>query len=82
MPERQPHPIRAALLGAFAGGIALGAIYLLVVLSDPHALTGSSTAPNALFFLPFYTVVHVFPGALGGAALGAVIESWRRSPSA
>ena len=78
MPERQPHPIRAALLGALAGGFALGVIYLLVVLADPHALTGSSTAPNALFFLPFYTAVHVFPGALGGAALGAVIEGWRR----
>jgi cell division protein FtsX len=78
VPERQPHPIRAALLGALAGGIALGAIYLLVVLSDPHGLTSSSSTANGLFFLPFYTAVHVFPGALGGAALGAVIESWRR----
>ena len=77
MPERQPHPIRAALLGAFAGGIAVGAIYLLVVFSDPHAFTSSSTAPIGLFFLPFYTAVHAIPGAIAGAALGAVIEIWR-----
>lgn len=77
MPERQPHPIRAALLGAFAGGVAVGALYLLVVFSDPHAFTSSSTAPIGLFFLPFYTAVHAAPGAIGGAALGASIESWR-----
>ena len=78
MPERQPHPIRAALLGALAGGVAMGAIYLLVVFSDPHAFSSSSTAPIGLFFLPFYAAIHAAPGALGGAALGSVIEIWRR----
>ena len=78
MPERQPHPIRAALLGAFAGGVAVGAIYLLVVFSDPHAFTSGSTTSTGLFFLPFYTAVHAIPGAIAGAALGSVIEIGRR----
>ena len=78
MPERQRHPIRAALLGAVAGGVAVGAIYLLVVLSDPSSFSSSPAAPMGLFFLPFYAAVHAAPGAIGGAALGSVIESWRR----
>ena len=45
MPESQPHPIRATLLGAVGGWVAVGAIYLLIVFSDPQAFTSSSTAP-------------------------------------
>jgi hypothetical protein len=75
---RQPHPIRAALLGALAGGVAVGAVYLLIVFSDPHAFTSSSTAPIGLVFLPFYTLIQASPGALAGTAIGFLIEGSKR----
>jgi hypothetical protein len=78
MPGRQPHPVRAALLGAFVGGLVVGGIYLLLVFADPHAFTSSSTAPIGLIFLPFVTAIHAAPGALAGAAIGCLIEARRR----
>jgi len=77
MPGRQPHPVRAALLGAFGGCVAVGAIYLLLVFSDPHAFTSSSTAPIGLVFLPVFTAIYAAPGAVGGAAIGYLLSAWR-----
>ncbi len=49
MPGRHPHPIRAALLGAFAGGIIVGGLHLLPAFSHPHPFSRASnpgTAPE------------------------------------
>lgn len=78
MPGRQPHPVRAALLGAFVGGVVVGGIYLLLVFADPHAFTSSSTAPIGLIFLPFVTAIYAAPGAIGGAAIGYLLEARNR----
>jgi hypothetical protein len=78
MPGRQPHPVRAALLGAIGGGVAVGGIHLLLVFSDPHAFSSSSTAPIGLIFLPFVTAVYAAPGAIGGAAIGYLLEARTR----
>jgi hypothetical protein len=77
MPGRQPHPVRAVLLGALGGGVIVGAISLLLTFSDPHAFTSSSTAPIGLIFLPIVTAIYAVPGAIGGAAIGYVLEALR-----
>lgn len=78
MPGGQPHPVRAALFGAFVGGIVVGAIYLLLTFANPHAFTSSSTAPIGLIFLPIVTAIYAAPGAIGGAAIGYLLEGRRR----
>ena len=77
MPGGQPHPVRATLLGAFGGGIVVGAIYLLLTFSDPHAFSSSSTAPIGLIFLPIVTAIYAAPGAAAGAAIGYLVEARR-----
>jgi len=52
----------------------VGAIYLLVVFSDPSVFSSSSTAPIGLIFLPFFTALQAVPGAIGGAAIGFIAE--------
>jgi len=66
------------LLGAFTGGAVVGGIFLLLVFSDSDAFTSSSTAPIGLIFLPFFTILRAIPGAIGGGAIGYVVEGWRR----
>ena len=78
MPGGQPHPVRAMLFGAFGGGIGVGAIYLLLTFSDPHAFSSSSTAPIGLIVLPIVTAIYAAPGAIGGAAIGYLLEGRSR----
>jgi hypothetical protein len=55
----------------------VGGVYLLLVFSDPHAFTSSSTAPIGLIFLPFVTAIYAAPGAIGGAAVGYLLSAWK-----
>lgn len=74
MGEARPHPVRAALLGAVAVGLAVETITCWALWSTTRFFTSSSTAPIGMIFVPIWALENTAWGALFGAGLGYLLS--------